>query len=99
MYVGWETWIRTTIHGVRVRCPTIERSPSGFRPRSPRRKENPSSLDKSRDSQYHNPASFSIWKFFLLLLLPSDVSAPEICEIALQLERVLLPVLSCKLPD
>ena len=24
---GWETWIRTTIHGVRVRCPTIERSP------------------------------------------------------------------------
>ncbi len=26
---GWETWIRTTIHGVRVRCPTIERSPIG----------------------------------------------------------------------
>jgi hypothetical protein len=25
---GWETWIRTKIHGVRVRCPTIERSPS-----------------------------------------------------------------------
>ena len=25
---GWETRIRTWIYGVRVRCPTIERSPS-----------------------------------------------------------------------
>jgi hypothetical protein len=25
---GWEKRIRTSIHGVRVRCPTIERSPS-----------------------------------------------------------------------
>ena len=25
---GWETRIRTLIHGVRVRCPTIERSPT-----------------------------------------------------------------------
>ena len=28
---GWETRIRTWIYGVRVRCPTIERSPSSFR--------------------------------------------------------------------
>ena len=30
--IGWETWIRTTIHGVRVRCPTIERSPNSAHP-------------------------------------------------------------------
>ena len=29
---GWETWIRTTIHGVRVRCPAVERSPKSLCP-------------------------------------------------------------------
>ena len=28
MYLGWETWTRTTIDGVKVRCPTIRRSPN-----------------------------------------------------------------------
>lgn len=30
LFNGWETKIRTWIHGVRVRCPTVERSPSSL---------------------------------------------------------------------
>jgi hypothetical protein len=30
---GWGTRIRTLIHGVRVRCPTVERSPIRFKKR------------------------------------------------------------------
>ena len=30
-FLGWGTWIRTTIHGVRVRCPAIERSPNSMK--------------------------------------------------------------------
>ncbi len=29
--VGWETWIRTKINGVRVRCSTIELFPNSRR--------------------------------------------------------------------
>ena len=27
--IGWGTWIRTKINGVRVRCSTVELSPNG----------------------------------------------------------------------